>query len=136
MTLGVNNDGEVAMLSQYFDNKDVMLGVYRESVDTLTDTETVTDITTEPTGSLYSREQVTSPETTTSLSSGSGLTDFDSQTLNVSDSAQKIDAAFFYNPTDNFFVRFAVDTSSYPNDYIDLSELDNLRLGGDALKLE
>jgi len=136
MSYGINNVGEAALLAYYFDNNSMVMGVYRDSTDALSDTETESDITTEPTGSLYGREGVEPSEVTTSIENGSGLSNLDPQTFNVSDSVQKIDAAFFYNSTDGFFVRYEVDTSSYPNDYIDLAELDNLRLGGNALKLE
>jgi len=136
MSYGINNVGEAALLAYYFDNNSMVMGVYRDSTDALSDTETESDITTEPTGLLYGREGVEPSEVTTSIENGSGLSNLDPQTFNVSDSVQKIDAAFFYNSTDGFFVRYEVDTSSYPNDYIDLAELDNLRLGGNALKLE
>lgn len=136
MSYGINNDGEAALLAYYFDNNSMVMGVYRDSTDALSDTETESDITTEPTGSLYGREDVPSSDVTTSIDNGSGLSNLTPQTFNVSDSVQKIDSAFFYNSADDFFVRYEVDTSSYPNDYIDLAELDNLRLGGDALKLE
>lgn len=136
MSFGLNNDGEVALLSKYFDNETTVMGIYRESVDSITDTESVADITTEPTGSNYNRENVEPSEVTVTLDTNSGLIAVNSQTFNVSDSTQKIDAAFLYNSADGFFVRLGIDTSEYPNDYIDLGELDNLRLGGDALTLE
>lgn len=136
MSFGLSDDGELALLAQYFDNKSVVMGVYRDSVDNLDDTQSVGDITTEPQGSNYGREAVETTEVSVSLEDGSGLIDVSPQTFNVSDSNQKIDAAFLFNPDDGFFLRLDIDTSSYPNEYIPTSQLDNLRLGGDALTLE
>lgn len=136
MSFGLSDGGEIALLAQYFDNKSVQMGVYRDSVDSLDDTQSVGDISTEPQGSNYDRQAVDPAEVTVSLENGSGLIDVNAQTFNVSDSNQEIDAAFLYNPNDDFFLRLAIDTSSYPNDYIPSSQLDNLRLGGQTLTLE
>lgn len=136
MSFGLNNDGEVALLSEYFENQSVIMGTYRESDDQLTDNDSIEDVTTEPQGSLYSRQSVDSSEVSVSLDDSSGLIAVNPQTFNVSDSGEKVDATFLYNSTDGLFIRLAIDTSTYPNDYVDTAELDNLRLGGDALTLE
>lgn len=136
MSYGLNNDGEVALLNEYFTNQKVNMGLYRESTDTLSDADTVETITSEPTGSNYERQEVDGSQVDVIHNSGSGLVDVNAQTFNVSDSSSKVDAVFLHNPTDDFFLRLGIDTTDYPSDYVDLSQLDNLRVGGDALTLE
>lgn len=136
MSFGLNNDGEVALLESYFNSESSVMGIYNDSIDNLSDSDSSVDITTEPSGSLYGRQAVDTSEVSVSHTNGSGLIDVNPQTFNLSDSVQNIDAAFVYNPSDDLFIRLAIDTSGYPNDYIDAAELDNLRLGGDALTLE
>ena len=138
MSLGLSNTGELALLREYFANHSVEFGVYNDSTDNLQDGDTVADISTEPTGSNYSRQSVTNSDVTITLDANSenALLVVSPQPFEVSDSSQKIDAGFLYNPADDFFVRIPVDTSSYPNDYIDLAQLDNLNLGGEAVTLD
>lgn len=136
MSFGLNNDAEVALLEAYFNNESSVMGVYSDSEDAISDADSVVDVNSEPSGSSYARQTIDSSEVTVTHSNGISSIDIAPQTFNVSDSVQKIDAAFLYNSSDGLLLRLGIDTTSYPNDYIDTAELDNLRLGGDALTLE
>lgn len=136
MSFGLNNDAEVALLKKYFDVNSVEMGLYYDFIDDFSDTNLIEDITTEPTGSNYSRKTVNPEQMSVSSKNGSGVVDMTAQTFNVSDSSQRVDAAFLYNPEDEFVLRLEIDTTDYTTDYIPTEDLDNLRLGGETLILE
>jgi len=136
MAYGINNDAELALLQHYFDAETTVFGLYNDATDNLTDTESESDISTEPTGSNYNRADVATGDASVTIQNGSANLNLKTKTFNVGNSSQDIDSAFLYNAADDFFLRLGVDTSSYPNDYIPLAELDNLRIGGNALTLE
>lgn len=136
MSFGLANDGEVAFLQYYFDNNTVEIGLYLDDTDALSDSDNEPDVTTEPTGSNYARETLPASEVTIQISNGNALLSIGTQTFDVSDSTQNVDAVFFYNSNDDFFLRAELDTSSYPNDYIDLDKLNDLNVGGAMLTLD
>jgi hypothetical protein len=138
MAFGLSNDGEQALLRVYFDNRDVQLGVYNDASDTLTDSDGLGKINTEPQGSNYDRQTVTGSEVTVSQDGDSdGLATIDPQTFSVGNSSQNVDAWFLYDSTnDDFVARGGIDTSGRTTDYVNLDQIESLRLGGDSLTLD
>jgi len=137
MAFGLSDQGELALLREYFKNNDVKLGVYNDATDTLSDSETEDNITTEPSGSEYQRQTVQPGEVSITLdSNNNGLIAIDPQTFSVDNSTQNVDAWFLYDADkDEFIMRGEINTSNRSTDYLDLSQINNLRLGGDSLTL-
>lgn len=88
----LTNIGEEWYTETNVNGATVTVGLYSDSTDALSDTSTLPDITTEPTGSAYSRQSTT--VTTAQIGSDFGF-DSDSQlSFDTSDSSQTVDAAF------------------------------------------
>ena len=88
----LTNIGEEWYTETSVDGATVTLGLYDDSTDTLSDSSVLSDVTTEPSGSAYARQNST--VTTTQISSDFGF-DNDSQiSFDTSDSSATVDAAF------------------------------------------
>jgi len=70
------------------------VGLYNDSTDSLSESSDVSDITTEPTGSNYSRQSQSASGITVDLSGSDAKTDFPTQTFDTSDSSQTVDSYF------------------------------------------
>jgi len=138
MAFGLSNDGELELLRYYFNNEDVQLGIYNDATDDLADSDGLSAIGTEPSGSNYARQTVSPSEVTVSQDANSdGLVSIDPQTFSVGNSSQDVDAFFLYDSTNDMFIaRGGIDTSERQTDHINLDQLESLRLGGDPLTLD
>ena len=110
MTTGLHNTGEEFMMDLVFradtisKPSTVSVGLYHDGEvsgdttngDDLTDSSDVGDITTEPSGSAYSRLSASLDTTdfTNSFTSGNWATEFKTLSFDVSDSSQTVDAYF------------------------------------------
>lgn len=97
MTL--HDTGEEFLLDVHFlgDSKpsSVDVGLYNDSTDSLTDSDDVGDISTEPSGASYARQSASfGSNFTNSDSSGDWQTVIDDLTFDASDSSQTVDAYF------------------------------------------
>jgi len=111
--------------------KTFQIGLYNDSTDTLSDTSDVADITTEPSGSAYSRQSDAASGFTASLSGGDIQIAGNTQTFDVSDSSQTVDSVFVVvnyqsdvvtsdgSATDHLYYTNALDQS------YDLSQFDS-----------
>lgn len=88
----LTNIGEEYIVENNADGATVTVGLYNDSTDTLGETSTLSDITTEPSGAAYARQSST---VTTEQISGDFGFDNDSQlSFDTSDSSQTVDAFF------------------------------------------
>lgn len=88
----LTNVGEEYVVENNADGETIIVGLYNDSTDTLGETSTLSDITTEPTGSNYSRQSGT---VTTEQFSGDFGFDNDAQlSFDTSDSSQTVDSFF------------------------------------------
>jgi len=132
------DQGEVALLREYFTRKNVQLGIITEDGPDLQDNDTIADLT-EPSGSNYERQTVEPADVTVAQDGDNdGLLTIDAlKTFKVGNSSENIYSAFLYNSNDDeLIVATDIDTSERPNDYIDLSLVDSLRLSGDTLTFD
>ena len=86
------NIGEEWYTDKSIDGTTVKVGLYNDSTDGLSDTSNVSDITTEPTGSAYSRQN--SSIATKQISGDFGFDNISKLEFDVSDSDQTVDHAF------------------------------------------
>lgn len=138
MSFGLSNDGELRLLREYFNTYDVNIGLYLDATDTLTDSDGTGAITTEPSGSNYSPQNITTAETTVTLNANNdALLKIDQQTFSVGNSSQNIDAIYIVDPTSGSFLgRGEIDTSDRQTDYINLDQISSFRIGGGIATLD
>lgn len=84
--------------------KTFSIGLYNDTTDALSDTSDVGDITTEPTGSAYGRQDDLASNFTATLEAGDVQIAGSTLTYDVSDSTQAVDAAFVVVPFDSNLV--------------------------------
>lgn len=91
----LHQHGEEFMQDLFIDSGvTVSIGLYNDSTDSLSDTSDVGDITTEPSGSAYSRQSDAAGDFTASLESGDVQIEGATNTFDVSDSSQDVDSVF------------------------------------------
>lgn len=99
------------------------VGLYNDSTDSLGDTSDISDISTEPSGSAYSRQDDAATDFTASLVSDDVQMEGSTLTFDVSDSSQTVDSVFVVvnytsdlissdgSATDHLFYTNALDQS-------------------------
>jgi len=85
--------GEEFVVENNLDGVTVTVGLYEDATDSLGETNTLSDITTEPTGSAYARQS--SGVSTLQISGSFGFDNDTTLTFDTSDSSQTVDAAFY-----------------------------------------
>lgn len=142
MTTGLHDTGEEYILDVVMDGTvsrvtSCTVGLYNDSTDALSESSDVGDITTEPTGSNYSRQTINLNDTdvTNSDSGGDWQSEFAQVTYDTSDSTQSVDSYFVV-------INYQADdtSDSASNDHLfftgsldgtyDLSNIDTLNLSG------
>ena len=88
----LTNIGEEYLVENNADGETVTVGLYNDGTDALGETATLSDITTEPSGSAYARQS--SAVTTAQISGDFGFDNDAQLTFDTSDSSQTVDAAF------------------------------------------
>jgi len=137
MAFGYNDTAEVTILSDHFSGRTFEMGLYNDETDSLTDSDSVGAITTEPSGTAYSRATVDgSNDVIVSSVNGTAEVDVAAQLFDVSDDSANVDAFFVYDSSDDSFFRGEIDTSSLGNDYVDLSQNTSIKLGGVITEFE
>jgi len=117
------------------------IGLYNDSTDSLSDTSDVSDITTEPAGSAYSRQSEAATDFTASLVSDDIQIAGTTQTFDVSDSSQTVDSVFVVvnyasdivssdggTATDHLFYTNALDQSYDLSQFSSTVDLDPTKL--------
>lgn len=88
----LTNVGEEWYTENALDGATVKVGLYNDSTDALGESDNLSAITTEPSGSNYSRQSDT--VTTLQISGDFGFDNDSKITFDTSDSSQTVDAAF------------------------------------------
>jgi len=117
------------------------IGLYNDSTDSLSDTSDVSDITTEPAGSAYSRQSEAATDFTASLVTDDIQIAGTTQTFDVSDSSQTVDSVFVVvnyasdivssdggTATDHLFYTNALDQSYDLSQFSSTVDLDPTKL--------
>jgi hypothetical protein len=125
----LHDEGENFVLTQALGSTDMDVGLYNQSTDSLTDSATYSDITTEPSGASYAVQ--TANGGTVSTSSGTTDIDLGSLSFDTSDSSQSVDALYVRDKTSGDFL-FTNDLDST----YDLSNVDTLDLSNVGMTLD
>jgi len=136
----ITNIGEEYLYENNANGETVTVGLYEDATDSLGETDNLSAITTEPTGSAYSRQSDT---VTTRISAGEYGFDNDGQiSFDTSDSTQTVDAVFIVvnfqsdsvagdgSATDNLVAAGDLSQSR------DLSSVDTLTIAANDLTIE
>jgi len=136
----ITNIGEEYLYENNANGETVTVGLYEDATDSLGETDNLSAITTEPTGSAYSRQSDT---VTTRINSGEFGFDNDGQiSFDTSDSTQTVDAVFIVvnfqsdsvagdgSATDNLVAAGDLSQSR------DLSSVDTLNIPANDLTIE
>lgn len=99
MAAGLHIIGEEFMTKLFSGNvsqaTSVDVGLYNQTTDSLTESDDLAALTTEPVGSAYARQTVSLPAgTSDSATTSNWKSVFATQTFDVSDSSQDVDAYF------------------------------------------
>lgn len=89
----LTNIGEEWVVENNIDGVSVTVGLYNDSTDALSDTSTLSDITTEPGGASYARQS--SVVSTLQISGDFGFDNDSDLVFDTSDSSQTVDAGFY-----------------------------------------
>lgn len=92
MSFILTDIGEEYLMENNANGETVKVGLYNDSTDAITDTDNLSAITTEPTGSNYARQSST--VTTKQISGDFGFDNDSKLTFDTSDSTQTVDGAF------------------------------------------
>jgi len=125
MPANLHDQGEKALLDAYFGGRTLDVGLYNDSTDSLSDSATYSDITTEPSGSAYSVQSVSGP-TVSQDSNGVTEVDFGSLSFDVSDSTQTVDAVYVRDSSSGDLIFTNALDSSYDTSSIDTLDLSNV----------
>jgi hypothetical protein len=148
MTTQLHDTGEEFVIDVVFRSDtltkpgNVSVGLFNDSVDSLSDGSDIGDITTEPSGAAYAAQSASLDTTdfSTSDSGGDWQTTITDQTFDTSDSSQSVDAYYVSvsfqaddtsdgSPTEHLFWTGQLDQT------YDLNSVDSLTLSGAGLKV-
>jgi len=88
----LTNVGEEYIVENNANGETIKVGLYEDATDTLGESSTLSDITTEPSGGNYSRQ--TDTVTTEQISGDFGFDNDNLISFDTSDSSQTVDAVF------------------------------------------
>jgi hypothetical protein len=129
MPANLHDDGENLILDAALGSRNLEVGLFNDSTDSLSDSATYSDITTEPAGSAYAAQSITGG--TVSTNSGTTEIDLGSLSFDTSDSSQTVDAVYVrYSSSGDLIFTNALG-SSY-----DLSNVDTLDLSNVGMTLD
>lgn len=129
MATQLHSSGENLVLSAALGARDMDVGLYNDSTDTLADTDGYAAITTEPSGSAYAAQTVTGG----TVATNSGDTDITlpDASFDTSDSTQSVDAVYIRDTSSGDLI-FTCDLDGT----YDLSNIDTFNLSNTSLSLE
>jgi hypothetical protein len=129
MPANLHDLGENLVLTSALGSRDMDVGLYNDSTDTLADGATYSGITTEPAGASYAVQ--TAAGGTVATNSGTTEIDLGSLSFDTSDSSQTVDALYVRDTTSGDLIFTNALDSSY-----DLSSIDTLDLSNVGLTLD
>lgn len=117
-------EGELLVLSSAFDGREVEVGLFDDSVDSIAEGDTYSEITTEPDGTDYTQQSVTSPPVTQE----GGVTEVDMGSLSfeVGDATTSADYVFVRDTTSGDLIMTNALDQSYDLGSIDVLDLTNV----------
>jgi hypothetical protein len=139
------NTGEEYVID-HLDGDTVDVGLYSNATDALSDSEDVSDITTEPTGSAYARQSATLSTEKNANSNWSALVS--DVTFDTSDSSRSVDSGFVVVEFDSddtgdsgtvnphLLFAFRIKDSNGNDTTLDLSNFNTVTLTGQSLSLD
>jgi hypothetical protein len=147
MTTQLHDTGEEAILDDFFEESlskpaSVGIGLFNDSTDSLTDSSTYADITTEPSGGSYAQQSASfgTGDFTNSDSGGDWQAVIADQTFDTSDSSQTVDSYYVTitftsdDKSDTSSTEHLLFTGSLDQSY-DLSNVDSFTLSGAGISL-
>jgi hypothetical protein len=129
MPANLHNLGENLVLTAALSSRDMDVGLFDDSTDSLTDSSVYADITTEPAGSAYAPQ--TAAGGTVATNAGTTEIDLGSLSYDTSDSTQVVDAVYVRDTMSGDLLFSNALDSSY-----DLSNIDTLDLSNVGLSLD
>lgn len=129
MPANLHDTGESLVLDAALGAREMDVGLFDDSTDSLSDGATYSGITTEPSGSAYSVQ--TASGGTVSTDSGTTAINLGSLSFDTSDSSQSVDSLYVRDASTGDLIFTNGLDSSY-----DLSSIDTLDLSNIGLELE
>jgi hypothetical protein len=125
----LHDSGELLVLNSAFDGRNVEVGLFDNSTDSLSDSDGYSAITTEPDGSDYAPASVSSPNV--SQTSGTTTAEMGNLTYQVSDATTSVNYVYVRDSSSGDLIF----TSELDQAY-DLNSIDTLDLSNVGLSLE
>jgi hypothetical protein len=125
----LHDDGELIVLQSAFDGRTVQVGLFNDSTDQLAESDGFSAITTEPSGSDYSAQSVSSPSV--SQDAGTTTVEMGSLSFTVSNASASVDKVYVRDDTSGDLLF----TNNLDQTY-DLGSIDTLDLSNVGLELE
>jgi len=125
----LHDDGELIVLQSAFDGRTVQVGLFDDSTDQLAESDGFSAITTEPSGSDYSAQSVSSPSV--SQDAGTTTVEMGSLSFTVSNASASVDKVYVRDDTSGDLLF----TNNLDQTY-DLGSIDTLDLSNVGLELE
>jgi len=125
----LHDDGELIVLQSAFDGRTVQVGLFNDSTDQLAESDGFGAITTEPGGSNYAPQSVSSP--TVSQDAGQTTVDMGSLSFQVSDASADVDQVYVRDDASGDLLF----TNDLDQTY-DLSSIDTLDLSNVGMELQ
>jgi len=135
MAIGFTNAGERELLRRTFAQGDIEMTLYNDTVDQITDSDGVSEIT-EPQGSQFERAVVSASDVTVTTQNGIAVIDIVGQFFDVSDSTMNIDAYALILPDGRLLHRAQINTAIFSQESINLDQNDELLVGGEPARLD
>lgn len=131
MTNALYNNGETRVLTAGLQSRAVNIGLYNDSTDTLTDSSTMSGITTEPSGSAYSAQSLTGTSSIALNGSNNGQATYADVTFDTSNSTQSVDSVYIQDSSSGELLFTCALDSTY-----DLSNIDSFTVQDAGLILD
>ncbi|MWV65913.1 hypothetical protein GRS48_13950 [Halorubrum sp. JWXQ-INN 858] len=122
----LHDEGELLIFESAFNGRDVEIGLYNDSTDSLAEASTYSDITSEPDGSDYSPQTVTDPDV--SANGGDTEVTLGEISFDVGNAASTVDYVYVRDASSGDLVFTNELPQEYDLDSVDIIDLTNVGL--------
>ncbi|WP_159487556.1 hypothetical protein [Halorubrum sp. JWXQ-INN 858] len=122
----MHDEGELLIFESAFNGRDVEIGLYNDSTDSLAEASTYSDITSEPDGSDYSPQTVTDPDV--SANGGDTEVTLGEISFDVGNAASTVDYVYVRDASSGDLVFTNELPQEYDLDSVDIIDLTNVGL--------
>lgn len=122
----LHDEGELLIFESAFNGRDVEIGLYNDSTDSLAEASTYSDITSEPDGSDYSPQTVTDPDV--SANGGDTEVTLGEISFDVGNAASTVDYVYVRDANSGDLVFTNELPQEYDLDSVDIIDLTNVGL--------